>query len=163
MNGVFDPLIQSVYERGGFVSGFAGDAFTAVFPDSALHALAAGWTIQQHMQANTDYDTPYDRFSVSAKVGAAAGEVAWGIVTSKDGQRAAYYFQGTAIDGCATAEQAAEMMLGLLPPIPSYSSWPNRWAWWSRSSICRRRFPAGDWRLWSRVDQPTAWATGASS
>jgi hypothetical protein len=40
-------------------------------------------------------------------VGAAAGEVAWGIVTSKDGQRAAYYFQGTAIDGCATAEQAA--------------------------------------------------------
>jgi predicted ATPase/class 3 adenylate cyclase len=107
MNGVFEPLVQSVYEQGGFVSGFAGDAFTAVFPDSALHALAAGWTIQQRMQTNTDYDTPYGRFSVSAKVGAAMGEVAWGIITSTDGQRAGYYFQGTAIDDCAAAEGAA--------------------------------------------------------
>ena len=83
MNSIFDPLVRSVYEQGGFVGGFAGDAFTAIFPDSPLHALAAGWTIQQHMGSHADYDTPYGRFSVFAKVGAAAGEVAWGIVTSE--------------------------------------------------------------------------------
>jgi class 3 adenylate cyclase/tetratricopeptide (TPR) repeat protein len=107
MNSIFDPLVRSVYEQGGFVGGFAGDAFTAIFPDSPVHALAAGWTIQQHMGSHADYDTPYGRFSVFAKVGAAAGEVAWGIVTSEGGQRASYYFQGTAIDGCASAEKAA--------------------------------------------------------
>ena len=107
MNGIFDPLVQAVYEQGGFVSGFAGDAFTTVFADSPVHALAAGWTIQQHMGSHADYDTPYGRFGVSAKVGAAAGEVAWGIVTGADGRRASYYFQGTAIDGCAAAEKAA--------------------------------------------------------
>ena len=29
---VFDPLMQSVFEQGGFVTNLAGDAFTAVFP-----------------------------------------------------------------------------------------------------------------------------------
>ena len=32
MRGVFTPLIDSVYAQGGFIIGFAGDAFTAVFP-----------------------------------------------------------------------------------------------------------------------------------
>ena len=107
MNSVFDPLVQSVYEQGGFVTGFAGDAFTAVFPHSPLQALAAAWTIQQRMQANANHDTLYGRFTMTAKVGAAVGEVAWGIVTAEDGQRAGYYFLGTAIDGCAAAEKAA--------------------------------------------------------
>ena len=31
MRSVFTPLIATVYEYGGFVVGFAGDAFTAVF------------------------------------------------------------------------------------------------------------------------------------
>ena len=59
------------------------------------------------MHSNTGHDTPYGRFTMTAKVGAAVGEVAWGIVTAEDGQRAGYYFLGTAIDGCAAAEKAA--------------------------------------------------------
>ncbi len=31
INRVFDLMINAVYERGGFITGFAGDAFTAVF------------------------------------------------------------------------------------------------------------------------------------
>jgi class 3 adenylate cyclase len=29
---VLDPLMQSVFEQGGFVTNLAGDAFTTVFP-----------------------------------------------------------------------------------------------------------------------------------
>ncbi len=32
MKAVFEPLTQAVYSQGGFISGFAGDAFTAVSP-----------------------------------------------------------------------------------------------------------------------------------
>ena len=30
LNNIFQPVIDAVYERNGFVSGFAGDAFTAI-------------------------------------------------------------------------------------------------------------------------------------
>lgn len=111
MGSVFEPLIDAVYSQGGYVTGFAGDAFTAVFPidgaSPAHRALAAAVAIQEQMQLRPEYDTPYGRFPVSAKVGIATGDVIWGIVTSEDGQRASYYFQGTAVDGCAEAERAA--------------------------------------------------------
>ncbi len=32
MRAVFSQPVRSVFEQGGFVSNFAGDAFTAVFP-----------------------------------------------------------------------------------------------------------------------------------
>ncbi|MFW6387675.1 MAG: hypothetical protein ACOC0B_00230, partial [bacterium] len=32
LNTVFAPMLDAVYEQGGFVTVFAGDAFTAVFP-----------------------------------------------------------------------------------------------------------------------------------
>jgi class 3 adenylate cyclase/tetratricopeptide (TPR) repeat protein len=59
------------------------------------------------MQARPEHDTPYGRYTMSAKVGVAAGEVIWGIVSAADGQQATYYFRGSAIDGCAAAEHAA--------------------------------------------------------
>ena len=106
MGAIFEPLINAVYSQGGFVTGFAGDAFTAVFPQpetTPQHALAAALTIQEHMQAKPEQETPYGRFAMSAKVGVALGEIIWGIVESEDGTQASYYFQGTAIDGCADA------------------------------------------------------------
>ena len=111
MGAIFEPLIDAVYSQKGFVTGFAGDAFTAVFPHSKTanvqRAVAAAVAIQEQIQARPEQETPYGRFTMSAKVGVATGEVIWGIVTAKDGQRASYYFQGTAIDGCARAEHAA--------------------------------------------------------
>ena len=118
MRSVFDPLISSVYEYGGFVATLAGDAFTAVFPessasesgrhDAALRAIVAAWQIQQRMENVSGQKTPYGDFRVSAKVGLACGDVNWGIVTSEDERRAAYYFEGPAIDGSAQAEHAAQ-------------------------------------------------------
>ncbi len=31
LNRIFEPMVNTVYKRGGFISGFAGDAFTAIF------------------------------------------------------------------------------------------------------------------------------------
>jgi predicted ATPase/class 3 adenylate cyclase len=117
MRNVFDPLISSVYEHQGFVPSLAGDAITAVFPaagdsgpaqeELAARAMASAWQIQQQMKAAALQHTPYGNFQVSAKVGAACGPVNWGIVTSEDGRRATYYFEGPAIDGSAQAEHAA--------------------------------------------------------
>jgi class 3 adenylate cyclase len=113
MRAVMAPLIEAVCEQGGFVATQAGDAFTALFPLDDLgqtprRALAAAWKIRQHVAAQPSYATPYGAFAISAKVGLALGQTAWGIVAARDGQRAAYYFQGTTIDGSANAEHAAQ-------------------------------------------------------
>lgn len=115
MVAIFDPLIAAVYENGGFVSGFAGDAFTAIFPDgdavtgaadSAARAVTAGWRINRHLNDYPTYTTDYGTFAFTVKVGAARGSVVWGIVGAADGLRT-YYFRGEAVDGCAAAEHVA--------------------------------------------------------
>ncbi len=114
MRTVFSPLVHSVFEQGGFVTNFAGDAFTAVFPVqggnrnlASLKALAAAWQIQIHMAHNARQNTRYGSFEFSAKVGVAAGETEWGTILAEDGGQAAYYFKGSAIDGCVGAQDAA--------------------------------------------------------
>jgi predicted ATPase/class 3 adenylate cyclase len=83
-------------------------ADAAMLSHACQRALAAAWQIQQHMAANRDYDTPYGIFTVTVKVGIASGHVNWGILLSGDEEWATYYFQGTAVDGCATAEHLAQ-------------------------------------------------------
>ena len=113
MRAIFTPLVHSVYEQGGFVTGFAGDALTAVFPqteqqaDHSLRALAAAFRIQEHMAANAQQVTRFGTFPFSAKVGLAVGQTSWGILSSADENRATYYFKGTPIDNSAAAEQHA--------------------------------------------------------
>ncbi len=115
MRTVFTPLVHSVFEQGGFVTNFAGDALTAVFPtpdedekEATLRALVAAWQIQEHMATNAQQKTRYGDFAFSTKVGLAAGEVTWGIITAESTGRAAYYFRGAAIEGCAGAEKVAQ-------------------------------------------------------
>lgn len=111
MRAIFEPLVHSVYEQGGFIVGLAGDAFTALFPgvevQDALHGMAAAWSMQSHMVVNAHQKTPYGEFIFAAKVGLAYGETYWGILTSENQARAIDYFQGSAIDGCAAAEHLA--------------------------------------------------------
>jgi len=114
IRAVFKPLMQSVYEQGGFVATLAGDAFTALFPiddpqtGGYSNALAAAWMIQDRMlRVAVQDDTPDGAPSLAVKVGVAEGMIDWGIVQSEDNRRAAYYFRGGAIDDCASAEHCA--------------------------------------------------------
>ena len=51
----FDPLIGAVHELGGIIVGFAGDAFTAIFPHSAGRNVAehAGFKVIAATQVRT--------------------------------------------------------------------------------------------------------------
>jgi len=115
MGAIFDPLVYNVYAQGGFITNFAGDAFAAVFPiknesdiaETAVRALAAAWDSQDKLKTVRHQETIYGDFEFTAKAGMAVGLASWGILESKDQQRAAYYFKGTANTGCTDAEHLA--------------------------------------------------------
>jgi predicted ATPase/class 3 adenylate cyclase len=113
MRAAFKPLMHSVYEQGGYVIMQSGDSFNALIPSgpenpSAVYrALTAAWNIRSRAVENKLFKSPYGSFSISVKVGVALGETSWGIITSTDQSRAAYFFQGTAVDGSAEAEHYA--------------------------------------------------------
>ena len=78
MRRVFEPLVQRVYEQGGFITHFAGDAFMAVFTPSLLPSpirggagggVAAAWAMQQAVAALGVQRTPYGDFSLAIKLG----------------------------------------------------------------------------------------------
>lgn len=122
MHGVFDPLVKSIFEYGGRIVSFAGDGIMALYPveqdecTTALRALGSAWTIQQQLSANPDRDTVYGKFSFSAKIGLAAGSVAWRILRSAGGDQATYYFRGTGVDDAADAEHHANAGEIILTP-----------------------------------------------
>lgn len=113
MRAVFEPLVHCVYQEGGFITGFAGDAFTALFlldedqETDCLPAVAAAWRIQDRMAAMGSHVTSYGTFRISARVGLGTGDVRWGIVATEDRRRAAYYFQGSAMARAIQAEHMA--------------------------------------------------------
>jgi predicted ATPase/class 3 adenylate cyclase len=114
IRALFEPLIESVFDQGGFIIYSAGDALTALFPvkesvvETGWRALAAACQIQEVMQARADFTTAYQTVHVSAKVGLASGDVCWGIIEDGENRRAVYFFQGSALDGCANAEHQAK-------------------------------------------------------
>lgn len=108
----FDPLVKLVHEAGGFITSFAGDAFTALFPHSiqrhaADYAVHVATGIQQFFAKHPEYSTRYGKFPFSFKIGLSWGEVEWGVVEASD-KRAFYYFHGPAIDQCAKIEHHAQ-------------------------------------------------------
>jgi predicted ATPase/class 3 adenylate cyclase len=117
MRTVFTPLIDSIYLHGGYIIGFAGDAFTAVFPTThhviithapaAQRAVSAAILIQQTTASQDRYETPFGSFEISSKIGVDMGQIEWGIIGNEAEPRAAYYFRGAAIDGCSLAEHQA--------------------------------------------------------
>lgn len=108
LNSVFNPCVTAVYQHGGFISTYAGDAFTAIFPDSqgANHAVATAFFIQQFFAENGNIHTQHGNFQVSVKIGLGHGAVVWGIVGNQ-GQHT-YYLRGTGVDACSDAEKYAE-------------------------------------------------------
>ena len=46
MGAIFGPMVETIYRQGGFICGFAGDAFTAV----CLHGLLSDWPLSTIME-----------------------------------------------------------------------------------------------------------------
>ncbi|MCX6044958.1 MAG: tetratricopeptide repeat protein [Chloroflexi bacterium] len=118
LSAVFDPLIEIVYQQGGFVAAFAGDAFKAIFPAQDAHAyiraIVAAWQISQFIAKNPSQITRFGVFNFGIKVSIADGCVEWGVwqATAQElaspaldnSQRAAYFFIGEALARCLEAD-----------------------------------------------------------
>ncbi len=101
LNNIFKPVVHSIYKRGGFISGFAGDALTAIFPifhrkgaedfSYLLKPCFAALAIQKIFEKKGLQKTKFADFDLSVKVGLSGGEVHWGIVGSK--QHKTYLFR----------------------------------------------------------------------
>ena len=113
MHGVFDPLVESIFNYGGKIVGFAGDGIMALYPvegsqeQVALRAMASAWIIQKRLIESTQRHTIYGSFQFTAKIGLGVGLVSWGILHSEDRAHATYYFRGSAVDDSARAEHQA--------------------------------------------------------
>src|SRR3712207_2574378 len=60
----FDPLIAAVHQAGGFIIAFAGDSFTAIFPETskrkvAEHALGAAIAMRKFFHDHPEHQTPF--------------------------------------------------------------------------------------------------------
>jgi predicted ATPase/class 3 adenylate cyclase len=123
MRVVFEPLVSAVYAQGGFVVGYAGDAFNAVFPDdqapspAVKRCLAALVEIQAHVRAHPQIQTVYGDFPISIKAGMGFGETRWQIFRSKDGSRATYWFRGASLTGAVFAEKNSRPNEITLDPV----------------------------------------------
>ncbi len=127
LNDIFAPLVQIIYEEGGFIPYFAGDAFTAIFPEeeySMEHCLRAALRIRRFFHQR---NCRFDRFEIGYKMGLGMGEVAWGIV---GGKLKSWYFRGPAIEQCVHCQAKAGNRQMVLPaafltrPAPSFSFTP---------------------------------------
>ncbi|HSH04706.1 MAG TPA: tetratricopeptide repeat protein [Anaerolineae bacterium] len=142
MQTIFDPLVETIYGHGGFITTFAGDAFTAVFPFThqliPTHALSAATTIQQQIINHGQQKTAYGNFFFALKLGLGIGEIDWQIFYPPPGTTAlaTYCFSGPAIEMAAYAEQKAasgQLILSstLLAHLSEHVHWlplANDWA-----------------------------------
>lgn len=112
---VFDPMVEAVHKRGGFIANFAGDAFTAIFPEGksdgaavAARAAESANEISAYFKRKATSKTRHGDFRFSVKCGLERGKIEWGIPATEDGKARTWYFRGKAIDGAADAEHEAQ-------------------------------------------------------
>lgn len=113
LNSIFEPMVKLVYDRGGFIPYFAGDAFHAVFElqpgeDKSNRAMEV---VQTARALSTMYEqeglkkTRFGEFKIGLKVGVAFGQLEWGVVGN--GVKT-YYFRGSSIEEASKCQVLAE-------------------------------------------------------
>ncbi len=109
LNQLFNPVVDAIYAYDGFISTFAGDAFTVIFGGErerrTSHLLSCAQEIQDIFQSQGSQETPYGDVTLRVKIGLGRGEVTWGIIGHS---HRAYFFRGPAVDACAYAEHQAQ-------------------------------------------------------
>lgn len=109
INNVFNSVIDIVYSSGGFIATFAGDAFTAIFPDGHPESvIACSAAIRDIVYRMSPQMTKFGEFLISIKIGLSYGEVEWGII-GPEGHKT-YFFRGKAVKGCILSETKCKKM-----------------------------------------------------
>ena len=106
LDDIFAPMVALVAAEGGSIPHFAGDAFTAIFPDTHAETVAnIALTFRNRFDENPLWKTKFGDFLINLRVGLSFGDVEWGVVGVSP---KTFYFRGNAIDQAAAAEQQAE-------------------------------------------------------
>lgn len=106
LNAIFSPMVDLVYQEGGFIPHFAGDAYFGIFPEKVT-TLSAEDIVSiafQHFHLLKEASPQFLEFDIKMKVGISHGVVEWGIVGNKS---KSFYFKGQAIEGCADSQSFA--------------------------------------------------------
>lgn len=114
LNLCFDPLIEIIHSYGGMISTFSGDALTVLFaykPDTATvvrqRAVQCALDMQTMMQRFATLETAVGRWSLTLKIGLAAGTVLHTSV-GDPATRTLSIVAGDLLLCCAAAERHAE-------------------------------------------------------
>ncbi|MEZ4886611.1 MAG: tetratricopeptide repeat protein [Chitinophagales bacterium] len=118
LNSIFEVMVKEIYHAQGFITHFAGDAFTAIFPiqkpntpkNTAIAALQCAQTIQDFFREHGKQYSKYGHFDLQVKIGLSYGQTDWGIVGDEyimGVQACKFYFRGIAINQATYAEQKA--------------------------------------------------------
>ncbi len=104
----FDPLIAAVVAEGGFISGFSGDGFVALFPEkpgrpAAIRADTAAQAMIAEFRARPVVHSRLGDHPLGLRVGTAVREIEWRIYRGPDAS--GWYFCGPAIAAATAAQQ----------------------------------------------------------
>lgn len=109
ITALFEPAVGAVEAHGGFVSSYAGDAFTALFPGEArsaeARATAAAEQVVRAVRGVSPRATPLGTFELAVRVGVGVGELCGHVFVR--GARSTYAFGGSAIEHAIAAQAAA--------------------------------------------------------
>ncbi|MBN2363705.1 tetratricopeptide repeat protein [candidate division WOR-3 bacterium] len=95
INRIFTPVIDIIDVYGGFVSSFAGDSFTSLFPENSVgvkEILDVSGRIITSLSETGEIKTKFGDFKFSVKVGLSRGSVFWRIIESRSW--ATFFFYG---------------------------------------------------------------------
>lgn len=101
INSIFTPVIEYIVSSHGFVSSFAGDSFTSLFPADSVKAeeiIQTAKRVNYFLSKTKEIKSKFGDFRFSVRVGLTKGEVFWKIFQS--GGRSLFFFHGEALRKC---------------------------------------------------------------
>ena len=108
MNALFTPALSVILRRGGFVVGFAGDSFTAVFPEgTAADILSAAIEIRDLIADHGKQVTEFGEYELAVRLGVASADLDWTIVKTEF--KSVFWFSGAGIDLAVAAQKQAQV------------------------------------------------------
>lgn len=116
MRKLFSVMCDGVYANNGFISTFAGDAFTAIFPqDKGISASKAALYIKNHLPGSLSVGIK--QYPISVKSGISSGTIIWEIFQSSP---MSYIFTGNAVKEAGNNEgicSYGEIILSSVSPL----------------------------------------------
>jgi len=109
MNRLFSPAIEAIESAGGFISSFAGDAMTAIFPAENLPAqsvLDATSKILTIFENQSSQITRFGVYTFLMRIGISSGTVDWHIHDHH--LQSQFYFRGKPLEEAVEAQHLAQ-------------------------------------------------------